>query len=118
MTRKLKVFLTGGDKIGWALDEDLKLVRQALQGQVDFSDLASCDVVHSVWWSRLVNIPHKQLHGKRVICHIPSEPLRYFMIPKHRHVMPLVGQWIVRTSQAEKQFEGFVLNGIYQEIGI
>ena len=39
---KPKVFLTGGDGWGWALDEDLNLTKKALEGIVEFADLANC----------------------------------------------------------------------------
>ena len=51
--KRPKVFLTGGDDIGWALDEDLRLTRKALEGFVEFTDLETCEVVHSVWWEPL-----------------------------------------------------------------
>ena len=54
---KPKVFLTGGDDIGWALDEDLRLTRKALEGFVEFTDLEACEVVHSVWWEPLLSKP-------------------------------------------------------------
>ncbi len=36
---KRKVFLTGGDDMGWAVDEDLKLAREALAPVVDLVDI-------------------------------------------------------------------------------
>lgn len=48
-----KVFLTGGDSVGWALDEDPRLTRRALESVVEFTGLESSDVVHSIWLERL-----------------------------------------------------------------
>jgi glycosyltransferase involved in cell wall biosynthesis len=100
---KPKVFLTGGDGIGWAIDEDLRLTRKALEGVVDFVDLPESEVVHCVWWEGLMMIPRELLIRKRVICHISGEPFRYLTLPKHRHAMDLVDRWVTRTSQAAGQ---------------
>ena len=101
--KKPKVFLTGGDGIGWALDEDMKLTRQAMRDIVDFVDLPDCEVVHLLWWEGLTMIPLDQLIGKRVVCHVPGEPFRYLSLPRHRLAFPIVGKWVTRTSQAAAQ---------------
>ncbi len=100
---KPRVFLTGGDGIGWAVDEDLKLARQAMAGTVDLVDLPESEVVHSVWWEGMMMTPLEGLTGKRIICHVPGEPFRYFTLPGHRHAGPMVGKWVTRTSQAAEQ---------------
>jgi len=101
-----KVFLTGGDGIGWAVDEDLRLTKQAFEGFVDLADLAECEVVHGLWWWSLLPIPPENLIGKRVICHVPGEPFRYFAVPEHRRAPNLVGRWITRTRQAALELKG------------
>jgi glycosyltransferase involved in cell wall biosynthesis len=98
-----QVFLTGGDGIGWAVDEDMKLIREALVDIVDFVDLPESQVIHSLWWEGLMMIPAEQLSGKRILCHIPGEPFRYFTMPRHRHALPIVGKWVTRNSQAAAQ---------------
>jgi len=100
---KPKVFLTGGDDIGWAVDEDLRLTHRAVAPIVNFTELANCDVVHCVWWEGLLMLPRDQLVGKRVICHVPGEPFRYFAVPRHRHAFDMVGLWVTRSSQARKE---------------
>jgi glycosyltransferase involved in cell wall biosynthesis len=100
---KPKVYLTGGDGIGWALDEDLRLTRQALQGLVEFSDLQTCEVVHSVWWEPLLSIAPAILSTKRIVCHLSGEPFRYLCLPRYRHVMGAVDRWISQTQQAARQ---------------
>ncbi len=100
---KAKVFLTGGDDIGWAIDEDRRLTSMALEGLVNRVELERCDVVHCLWWERLFALPPDRLVGKRIICHVPGEPFRYLAVPNHCRAIPLVGCWITRTSQAESQ---------------
>jgi glycosyltransferase involved in cell wall biosynthesis len=102
---KPKVFLTGGDDVGWAVDEDLKLTRQAIAPIVELVDLSEAEIVHSVWWEGLMLQPEEKLRGKKVFCHVPGEPFRYFTAPKHRLALPLVGRWITRTTQAARQLE-------------
>jgi len=98
------VYLTGGDGIGWAVDEDLKLTREALEPIVDLVELPESEVVHSVWWEGLMMLPPEQLAGKRIICHVPGEPFRYLALPRHRHAVAMVGEWVTRSSQAREQF--------------
>ncbi len=98
-----KVFLTGGDQIGWAIDEDIRLTRAALGETVEFTGLDRADVVHCAWWDRLLQIDPALLAGKRVICHVPGEPRRYLAVPAHRKVVPLVGLWIARSRQGQHQ---------------
>lgn len=109
---KPRVFLTGGDGIGWAVDEDLRLTRRALEGMVEFSDVETCDVVHSVWWEGLMLIPKPLLEGKRIICHVPGEPFRYLAVPQHSHAMELVGLWVTRTSQAARQLSSLGVSSV------
>ena len=103
--KKTKVFLFGGDGQGWALDDDLALIRQALKGHIEESSLAECDVIHSVWWDKLQSISPVQLQGKRVICHISAEPRRYFGLAGFRRVRPCVGCWVTQSSQAHQQLK-------------
>ena len=99
-----KVFLTGGDRMGWAIDEDYQLTRRALTGVVQFCELADCEVVHTMWWESVLDLPAKELVGKRVICHVPGEPHRYLTLPPFRRAAEKVGLWVVRSRQAADQF--------------
>ncbi len=103
---RVKVFLTGGDGIGWAVDEDLRLIAKALEPTADLVDLDDSDVVFSVWWEGLMLLPREKLIGKRIVCAIPGEPFRYFGLPGHHRAMTMVGHWITHTSHAQKQMSG------------
>lgn len=98
-----KVFLTPGDQIGWAIDEDVELTRRALCSAVEWVSLEECEVVHAPWWEALLRLPQGKLDGKRIICHVPGEPKRYLGIPLHRRAVDLVGCWVVRNHQAARQ---------------
>ncbi len=99
-----KVFLTGGDGGGWALDDDLDLTRRALANHIEETDLDAADVIHCVCWEGLLKLPPEKLQGKRIICHVPGEPFRYFATPAHRLLMPLVGCWVNRSTLAIEEF--------------
>lgn len=92
-----------GDNIGWALDDDLRLTRRALGSVVEFTDLKSCDVIHSVWWERLRQMPPDSLNGKRVVCHIPGQPFRYYALPGYSRVAQRVDLWVTQTRQAQQE---------------
>ncbi|MEX5215251.1 MAG: glycosyltransferase [Nitrospiraceae bacterium] len=100
---KPKVFLTGGDGIGWALDEDIRLTRKALEEFAELTELAKCEVVHSVWWEPLLAMSPDDLAGKRIFCHMSGEPFRYLSLPRHRHAADVVDSWITQTKQATRQ---------------
>lgn len=110
--KKPKVFLNGGDEIGWAIDEDLRLSRLAMENIVEFASLEDCEVVHSVWWEGLIRLDARQLKSRIVLCHVPGEPFRYFGVPGHRHAMSVVNLWVPRTSQAERQLRSLGINSL------
>jgi glycosyltransferase involved in cell wall biosynthesis len=101
--KQLKVFLTGGDHSGWALDEDMRLTQEALRNIVELTDFEHCDVVHSVWWEPLLALPTATLAEKVVLCHMSGEPFRYVSLPRYRHVVRLVDSWIAQTHEAAGQ---------------
>ncbi|MCB0121910.1 MAG: hypothetical protein KDE58_06675, partial [Caldilineaceae bacterium] len=100
---KPRVYLTGGDNMNWALDDDLRMTHQAIQELVEFTSLKECDVVHSMWWAELGEIPDDLLLGKRIICHVPGEPFRYLKHPAFSAMMDKVGLWIGQNQQAVAQ---------------
>ncbi|MGC8658726.1 MAG: glycosyltransferase [Desulfomonilaceae bacterium] len=103
--KRIKVFLTGGDSLGWAIDEDIRLSAMALGGIVDLVDFDESEVVHMAWWEGLNLLPWDKIQGKWIVSHVPGEPFRYFSLMTHRHAVPLISTWISRNSQAKKQLE-------------
>lgn len=97
----MKVFLTGGDNMNWALDEDLRLVQRSIEDVVELTDFELCDVVHSVWWEALLRLPPESIIKKRVLCNFSSRPFHYMKQPQFCKVLPIVGLWIARSKEAE-----------------
>jgi glycosyltransferase involved in cell wall biosynthesis len=111
--RRPRVFLTGGDDIGWAVDEDLKLTRKAIEPIVDLVDLDGAEIVHGLWWQSLMLWPKERLAGKRIICHVPGEPFRYYTLPAYSGAVAGIGRWITRTTQAARQLESIKIRSDY-----
>jgi glycosyltransferase involved in cell wall biosynthesis len=103
---KKKVFLTGGDSVNWALDDDIRNAKEALDF-VQFTELKECDIVHSVWWEALFNIPISELNGKRIICQITNDPYQNMLLPNFRKMLKLVHCWIAPTKQAYNRLAEF-----------
>ncbi len=101
--KRPKVYITGGEDAGWAIDEDLRLAAQALESFVDLVPLAEADIVHAVYWYGLLGEDMAAFAGKRILCHIPGEPFRYLADPQHTAAMRVVGRWITRTEQARTE---------------
>jgi len=110
---KPKVFLSGGDSQGWAIDEDLKLTRQALEDVVTFTDLKQCDVVHLAWWRKLRELPEDLLIGRRVLCHNQNHPFRYMEQIGFRRTLDMVGCTIVRARQSQKRLKSIGIKSEY-----
>jgi glycosyltransferase involved in cell wall biosynthesis len=109
---KTKVYLMGGDGVGWALDSDLLQLRRALDGIVEFTDLDNCEVIHSVWWEPLVEIPITKLRGKRIICQLSGEPFRYLNLPLFSRALSKVGLWISQSTEARNQLESIGIQSV------
>jgi glycosyltransferase involved in cell wall biosynthesis len=98
-SKRLRVFLMGGDHKGWALDSELALTRRMLHF-VSFSNLLFCDVIHSVYWPPLLRIPKFLVTGKKVISHLTHDPSIAFDLPGFDQVSQRVSTWAVRSQQA------------------
>ncbi|MEI6437710.1 MAG: glycosyltransferase [Candidatus Omnitrophota bacterium] len=95
-----KVHLIGQDKAGWAIDEEFRLTRQALEPFVEFTELAGCDVVHAIWWDRLADISPAKLAGKKVICQLENPPFFWIRQPNFRTAFKTVGMWVAQSKES------------------
>jgi glycosyltransferase involved in cell wall biosynthesis/2-polyprenyl-3-methyl-5-hydroxy-6-metoxy-1,4-benzoquinol methylase len=101
--RGIRTYLTGGDGVGWALDNDLLLLRQALRDIVAEVPPETAEVIHSVWWEGLPALHDSSRGVRKILCHMSGEPWRYFSLPAFRHVSPCVDLWIAQSRQAEQE---------------
>ncbi len=99
-----RVHLTPGDGAGWAIDEDLRLLRGSLVGEGEFTSLARADIVHAVWWQRLLRFSPRDFTGRHVLCYADNAPFHYASGPEFLKARALVTLWIARSREAVAQF--------------
>src|SRR5690606_21896545 len=78
----ISVFHTQGDGHGWAIDEDLRQIRESLRGVVRETSLARAQVVHAPFWMALAMHPAEVLAGRFVIAHADNPPFFYLKQPE------------------------------------
>ena len=100
----MRVHFTSGDDSGWAIDEDLRLLRGSLDGVCETSSLARADAVHAVWWQRLLRFSRRDFRGKHVLCYADNAPFHYASGPEFLKARELVTLWIARSREAVAQF--------------
>lgn len=104
MSERWHVYLTGGQKIAWALDEDLWWVKWALGGYCQWASLPQARIVHAAWPAGVNAIPWAALRGKTVVCQADNPPAFYLGVEGFAEAVAKVGLWIARTSEALAQF--------------
>lgn len=100
-----RVHLAGWQKIAWALDEDLRWARTALEGRVVFSDLPRARIVLAAWWPAVEAIGEAALRGKTVVCFADNPPAFYLTRPGFAKVANRVDLWVARSREAVHQFQ-------------
>ncbi len=108
--QRIKLHLTGGDGFGWALDEDLRVMREALPDWVELVGLKEAEVVYSPWWEGLMHLGVSALAGKRVLCGLDNPIFHWITRPRFRAVKDVVGLWVGHTRQALAQAEAVGLS--------
>ena len=98
------VHLAGGQKVAWALDEDIAWARQSLNDKCRWTSLPLARIVHAAWPSAVSAIPAKALRGKFVVCQADNPPSFYLGTEGFDQVSKRVHLWIARSSEAEEQF--------------
>lgn len=100
----IPVFHTQGDGHGWAIDEDLRQIRESLRGVVRETSLARAQVVHAPFWMALAMHPPSVLAGRFVIAHADNPPFFYLKQPEFVRAQQQVDLWVARSREAEEQF--------------
>jgi glycosyltransferase involved in cell wall biosynthesis len=105
----IRYFTTAGDQHGWAIDEDLRLIRRALAGKARASGLGSCDVVHAAFWLPLA-LHHADVVRRRfVVAQADNPPFFYLTQPSFAWGQKLVDLWVARSTEARDQFRDLQL---------
>jgi len=100
----LNVHYTPGDGKGWALDEDLRLIRSSLKGIVRETGAASADVIHAPFWQNLSMVAPPLLDRAFVIAHADNPPFFYLKQPEFAAGQTQVDLWVARSREAFDQF--------------
>lgn len=98
------VHFTGGEKVAWALDEDLRVAREAMEGHVVPTSPAAARIIHSAYWPRLLDFGERAVRGKKLICFADNPPVYSLTQPEFSQAAARVDLWIARTREAESQF--------------
>lgn len=109
MNGRWNICLTGWQKIGWALDEDLRRVQGALEGGADWVSLPRARVVVSAWPAALLQILPAALAGKKLVCLADNPPSFYLTTEGFALAASRVDLWVARTREALEQFRALDL---------
>lgn len=105
----IPVFFTSGDKHGWAIDEDLRHLREALAGTVRETSLGSAEVIHSPYWRMLEHHPADLLRERFIIANADNPPYFYLKESEFALGQQHVDLWIARSQEAYRQFQSLGL---------
>ncbi len=109
----IPVFFTSGDKHGWAIDEDLRHLRDALAGTVKETTLGEAEVIHSPYWRMLEHHPADLLRERFVIANADNPPYFYLKESEFALGQQHVDLWIARSHEAHRQFQSLGLDVEY-----
>jgi len=109
----IRYFPTAGDQHGWAIDEDLRLIRRALQGVAEESGLSRAEVVHAPFWVPLALHDPEVLRRKFVIAQADNPPFFYLTQPEFAWGQEAVDLWVARSTEAQAQFEALGLSSVH-----
>lgn len=109
----MRYFPTAGDKHGWAIDEDLRLIRGALRGSVDESAIWRADIVHAPFWMALAMHNPQVLRRRFVIAHADNPPFFYLTQPEFAVGQGMVDLWVARSREALDQFAALGLPAVH-----
>jgi len=98
------VHFVGHQEIKWALDEDLRWARQALNGELQLTSAWQSRILHAAWWPSAWQLGTDVLKGQEVVCFVDNAPSFYARQPEFQAVSPFVDKWIARSTQAVREF--------------
>lgn len=101
---KLRVYLAGGDGIGWAIDEDRRQTQLSLEGLVEWVDRPEqAEVIHAVWWEPMCDLPRAVLEGKAVVCHMDDATLMHLGKPHFQRALSRTTHWVAQNRATQEQ---------------
>lgn len=108
----MKIFLTGADKQGWALDTDFRLASEALGkfAQV-VGNIMECDYIHSIWPNQLF-LENRNIHRYRkpIVAVFQGDPVRLFETTPGFYKFCNNVFCVAQTTHAEDKLKSMGLN--------
>jgi glycosyltransferase involved in cell wall biosynthesis len=97
---RFQVHFTGGEGINWALDHDIQHLTRLSADFVEVVPLEKAEIVHTVFWHALLQLPRRQLLGKRVIASLADKPQIVFSRPEYLKVRELIDVWLCEYHES------------------
>ncbi|MES2308269.1 MAG: glycosyltransferase [Verrucomicrobiota bacterium] len=101
MKTKPKIFFCGGEGQNWALDHDLYYMKEITKPFAESVSLEEAEIVHSVWWRGILEIPHKKLIGKKIIASIADKPEIVFGTEEYLFARETIDVWLTEYHDAQ-----------------
>ncbi|MCX7869436.1 MAG: hypothetical protein N2322_05730, partial [Terrimicrobiaceae bacterium] len=95
--------LTQGDGLGWAIDEDARLLRHSLRGVACEVPAPFGRIVHSPFWVGLAHHCPRVLARRIVVAQADNPPFFYLTQPEFAMAQGIVHQWVARSREAHSQ---------------
>ncbi len=116
MLKTVKIYITGGEQAGWALDMEVKQLTSALQNipsVIIANSPEDADVIYSVWWEIFRRIPVSILNRKYVICSMCNRPFHEFTQPHFSVLLPLIDLVVAQSAEAMQELQSVGVNCVY-----
>lgn len=101
MKSKYKIHFCGGEGQNWALDHDLHYMKQITKPFAESVSLEEAEIVHSVWWRGVLEIPREKLVGKKIIASIADKPEIVFGTEEYLFARDKIDVWLTEYHAAQ-----------------
>lgn len=116
---KVKVHLSGRDFVNWATDDDYFFTKSCLENMVEIVESASkADVIHTINWKTLLEIPRKDLTAKTVFAHVPHDVTAMLEEIDYLKIVTYVDLWVAPSKRAYELLTKLKLKTIYVPYGV
>lgn len=101
MKSKYKIHFCGGEGQNWALDHDLHYMKEITKPFAESVPLEEAEIVHSVWWRGILEIPREKLAGKKIIASIADKPEIVFGTEDYLFARETIDVWLTEYHDAQ-----------------
>jgi glycosyltransferase involved in cell wall biosynthesis len=94
LMKKYKVHFLGGEGINWALDHDIQHLTRLGSDFIEVVPIHQAEILHSVFWGAVLEVPEKHLRDKLVIASIADKPQIVMSRPEYLKVRDKIDLWL------------------------